>query len=46
VPEIGEAISRAKAWARSQGGAVLVTGSFFLVGEALPILGHEVPRAI
>jgi dihydrofolate synthase/folylpolyglutamate synthase len=46
VPEVGEAISRAKAWALSQRGAVLVTGSFFLVGEALPILGHEVPRAI
>ena len=46
VPEISEAISRAKAWARSRNGAVLVTGSFFLVGEALPILDREVPRAI
>ena len=46
VPEVREAISRARAWARSRNGAVLVTGSFFLVGEALPILDREVPRAI
>ncbi|HYR69113.1 MAG TPA: hypothetical protein VER77_04475, partial [Candidatus Dormibacteraeota bacterium] len=46
VPEVSEAISRARAWARSRNGAVLVTGSFFLVGEALPILDREVPRAI
>ena len=46
VPEVRDAISRAKEWARERGGAVLVTGSFFLVGEALPILGRDVPRAI
>ena len=46
VPDVREAISRAKSWARSRNGAVLVTGSFFLVGEALPILDREVPRAI
>jgi dihydrofolate synthase/folylpolyglutamate synthase len=46
VPEVGEAISRAIEWARARGGAVVITGSFFLVGEALPILGREVPRAI
>ena len=46
VPDVGEAISRAKDWARSRGGAVLVTGSFFLVGEVLPILDRDVPRAI
>jgi dihydrofolate synthase/folylpolyglutamate synthase len=46
VPDVGLAISRAIEWARARGGAVVVTGSFFLVGEALPILGREVPRAI
>lgn len=46
VPNVAEAIVRAKAWARSVSGAVVVTGSFFLVGEALPILGREVPSAL
>ena len=46
VPAIPQALERAQAWARVSGGAVLVTGSFFLVGEALPLLGREVSRAL
>jgi dihydrofolate synthase / folylpolyglutamate synthase len=46
VPQVRDAIERAKEWAREREGAVLVTGSFFLIGEALPILGRDVPRAI
>ncbi len=46
VPDVGDAIAKATEWARAVGGAVVVTGSFFLVGEALPILGREVPRAL
>jgi folylpolyglutamate synthase/dihydropteroate synthase len=39
-------VERARARARASGGAVLITGSFFLVGEALPLLGREVSRAL
>jgi hypothetical protein len=39
---VGEAIE----WARSRGGLVLITGSFYLMPEALAALGREVPRAI
>lgn len=46
VPRIPEALERAKVWARGVGGSVLVTGSLYLVGEALPILGSDVPRAL
>jgi dihydrofolate synthase/folylpolyglutamate synthase len=46
VPRISEALARAKAWALARGGAVLVTGSLFLVGEALPVLGSDVPRTL
>ena len=46
VPSAAEALSRANEWARARGGATVVTGSFFLVGEALQILGRDVPRAI
>ncbi len=46
VSNVGEAISRATDWARGRGGAVVITGSFFLVGEALQILGRDVPRAL
>jgi len=42
----GEAIERALAWARSRGGAVLVTGSFYLIGEAMEFLRRDVPRAL
>ena len=31
----GEALERARQWARERGGAVLVTGSVYLVGEVL-----------
>jgi hypothetical protein len=43
---VADAIARAKAWARERGGVVVITGSFFLVGEALPVLGRDVPRAL
>jgi dihydrofolate synthase/folylpolyglutamate synthase len=46
IPDAAEAIREARAWARARGGAVLVTGSFFLVGEAIPLLRREVPHAI
>jgi dihydrofolate synthase / folylpolyglutamate synthase len=46
VPNPAEAIASAKAWARASGGAVVVTGSLYLIGEALPLLGAEVPRAL
>jgi dihydrofolate synthase/folylpolyglutamate synthase len=46
VPRVPEAVERARARARASGGAVLITGSFFLVGEALPLLGREVSRAL
>jgi len=46
IPRIPDALERAKAWALARGGAVLVTGSLFLVGEALPVLGSDVPRTL
>ncbi|HET9951967.1 MAG TPA: Mur ligase family protein [Candidatus Eisenbacteria bacterium] len=46
IPIPGEAIDRAIAWARGRGGAVLVTGSFYLIGEAIAHLHREVPRAL
>jgi dihydrofolate synthase/folylpolyglutamate synthase len=46
APSVAEAIARAKEWARARDGVVVITGSFFLVGEALPILGRDVPRAL
>jgi len=46
VPVPGEAIDRALAWASARGGAVLVTGSFYLIGEAFAHLRREVPRAL
>jgi len=45
-PRISAALERAKLWARAAGGSVLVTGSLYLLGEALPILGSDVPRAL
>jgi dihydrofolate synthase/folylpolyglutamate synthase len=46
IPDPEEAIASARAWARERGGAVVVTGSLYLIGEALPLLGAEVPRAL
>jgi folylpolyglutamate synthase/dihydropteroate synthase len=46
VADPADALARARRWAGERGGAVLVTGSFFLVGEAIPLLRREVPRAI
>jgi hypothetical protein len=34
------------AWARREGGVVVVTGSFYLMPQAMAALGREVPRAI
>ncbi|HEY6572840.1 MAG TPA: Mur ligase family protein, partial [Candidatus Eisenbacteria bacterium] len=41
-----EALALARAWALANGGALLVTGSFFLIGEALAHLHREMPRAL
>ena len=46
VPTASEAVGEAIEWARSRGGLVLITGSFYLMPEALAALGREVPRAI
>ncbi|MGE5175059.1 MAG: bifunctional folylpolyglutamate synthase/dihydrofolate synthase [Hyphomicrobiales bacterium] len=46
VPAADEAIRRAVDLARAEGGAVLVTGSFYLMPAALAALGREVPRAL
>jgi len=46
VPSIPEAIDRARAWARENGGVVVVAGSFFLLARALPHLGAPVPHAL
>ena len=46
VPDIREALSRALQWAEQSDGVLVVAGSFFLVSEALPHLGVEVPDAI
>jgi len=45
-PRVSAALERAKLWARAEGGSVLVTGSLYLLGEALPILGSDVPRTL
>jgi dihydrofolate synthase/folylpolyglutamate synthase len=46
VPSAAEAVRGAVLWARQEGGVVVVTGSFYLMPEALAALGGEVPRAI
>jgi len=46
VPDPMEALGAAKAWALRANGAVVLTGSLYLIGEALPLLGAEVPRAL
>ena len=46
VPDAREAIDRARAWARARKGAVLVTGSFFLIGEVMSHLRQDVPRVL
>jgi dihydrofolate synthase / folylpolyglutamate synthase len=43
-PDPGQALEQARAWARRRGGAVLVTGSVYLVGDVLGRLeGADVP---
>jgi folylpolyglutamate synthase/dihydropteroate synthase len=46
APDVTVALARAKAWASMRGGAVLLAGSVYLAGEAMPGLGVEVPRAL
>jgi dihydrofolate synthase / folylpolyglutamate synthase len=46
VPVAADAVRSAAAWARREGGVVVVTGSFYLMPDALLALGREVPRAI
>lgn len=41
-----EAIQAAKAWAVRVNGAVVLTGSLYLIGEVLSLLGVGVPRAL
>lgn len=46
MPAPSEAVGDAIDWARRCGGLVLITGSFYLMPQALAALGREVPRAI
>jgi len=46
IPSPSRAVEDAIEWARREDGVVLVTGSFYLMPEALAALGREVPRAI
>ena len=46
VPSASEAVGDAIDWARRRGGLVLITGSFYLMPQALAALGRDVPRAI
>jgi dihydrofolate synthase/folylpolyglutamate synthase len=46
VRSIPEALDRALAWARAEGGVVVVAGSFFLLAAALPHLEVPVPDAL
>jgi dihydrofolate synthase/folylpolyglutamate synthase len=46
APDVATALTRAKSWARERKGAVLLTGSVYLVGEAMPALALEVPHAL
>jgi dihydrofolate synthase / folylpolyglutamate synthase len=39
-PEPARALEQARRWAREQGGAVLATGSVYLVGDLLGRIGH------
>lgn len=46
IPVAADAVADAIDWARRQGGLVLITGSFYLMPQALAALGREVPRGI
>ena len=46
IPVAAEAVADAIDWARRQGGLVLITGSFYLMPQALAAIGREVPRGI
>jgi folylpolyglutamate synthase/dihydropteroate synthase len=43
---VATALTRAKSWAKERKGAVLLTGSVYLAGEAMPALALEVPHAL
>ncbi|HEU4725211.1 MAG TPA: folylpolyglutamate synthase/dihydrofolate synthase family protein, partial [Candidatus Eisenbacteria bacterium] len=45
VPDPVEALARARRWASEHGGAVLVTGSFFLIGELNKQVRQGTPHA-
>jgi dihydrofolate synthase / folylpolyglutamate synthase len=45
-PDVAMALANAKRWARERKGAVLLTGSVYLAGEAMPALALEVPHAL
>ena len=46
VPDVARALALAKAWARERQGAVLLAGSVYLAGAAVPALALEVPHAL
>jgi len=46
VSDPAAAMRSAISWARRERGVVVVTGSFYLMPEAMAALGREVPRAI
>jgi len=46
IASIPDALDRAVAWAKEEGGVVVVAGSFFLLARALPHLEVTVPDAI
>ena len=46
APDVRAALALAKAWAKERKGAVLLTGSVYLVGAAMPALSLEVPHAL
>lgn len=46
APDVAVALALAKAWAKERKGAVLLTGSVYLAGAAMPALSLEVPHAL
>jgi dihydrofolate synthase/folylpolyglutamate synthase len=46
IPEPATAVAAALAWARAGRGVVVVTGSFYLLAEAMPALEAGVPDAL
>ncbi|HEX5032744.1 MAG TPA: folylpolyglutamate synthase/dihydrofolate synthase family protein [Candidatus Eisenbacteria bacterium] len=46
APDVAVALALAKAWAKERKGAVLLAGSVYLAGAAMPALALEVPHAL